>query len=559
LTFNNAAPNVLDSSDTAYFLSPGSGNGNSITRYAFATNSNPANDTITLTSPISIGGWSAPPAAAQPNGTTLDTSDGRFVSQTIQNGTSLWNVQSINASGLPTGVLYQFSTTGTSPLFTQGLFTAPNDSVFNLSVATNATKAWVTATRTWPSQGTPKGDAAMLMFNGNNNNTGGWSFNLIATSPSQYSGCSVCRWGDYSATQVDPSNSNLAWGFNQLTTGPDQFNNWTTRAVRVGVGAPGSPVNKHDFNADLMSDVLWYNTTSGQTVIWEINGASVIGGGSPGSVGSPWAIVGQRDFNGDGFYDILWRNGTSGQLVVWLLSGSMVIGGSSPGSVTTDWGAFGTGDFNGDGFGDVLWFNISTGQVVLWFLNGTSVIGGGSPGSAPSPWTVAGTGDFNGDGNTDILWYNTSTGQAVVWLLKGASVIGAGSPGSAANPWTVAGTGDFNGRQERHSLAQRHHWASGGVAAQRHLGNRRRLAWLGGESVDDCRNRRLQWRRFQRPHLVQHLYWAIGRVAVERRVGDRRWFARFGAEPLATPRHERGLMPAVQLTCGFAQPHFPGH
>jgi hypothetical protein len=201
----------------------------------------------------------------------------------------------------------------------------------------------------------------------------------------------------------------------------------------------------HDVNGDCLSDIVWYNTTTGQVVLWFLNGASVIGGGSPGSAASPFAIVGQRDFNGDGFADILWRNATTGQLVVWFLNGSSVIGGGSPGAAASPFSVLGTGDFNGDGFGDVLWYNTTTGQVVLWFLNGASVIGGGSPGSAASPFTIAGTGDFNGDGMTDILWYNNSTGQVVLWFLNGASVIGGGSPGSAASPFTIKGTGDFNG------------------------------------------------------------------------------------------------------------------
>jgi hypothetical protein len=205
------------------------------------------------------------------------------------------------------------------------------------------------------------------------------------------------------------------------------------------------PTGTHDFNGDCLSDILWYNPTSGQAVLWFVNGTSVIGGGSPGSVPSPWAIVGQRDFNGDGYADILWRNGSTGQAVVWLLNGTSVIGGGSPGTVTTDWTLAGTGDFNGDGMGDLLWYNASTGQVVLWFLNGASVIGSGSPGSAGSPWIVAGTGDFNGDGMTDILWYNTSTGQVVVWFLEGTTLLGGGSPGSVTTDWQVAGTGDFNG------------------------------------------------------------------------------------------------------------------
>src|SRR5262249_35383262 len=96
----------------------------------------------------------------------------------------------------------------------------------------------------------------------------------------------------------------------------------------------------HDFNHDARSDVLWQNT-GGQGVGWLVNGSTVIGGGSPGSVGSNWGIVGQRDFNGDGFADILWRS-TTGEVVIWLMNGASVIGGGSLGTVPPVWTSFGT-------------------------------------------------------------------------------------------------------------------------------------------------------------------------------------------------------------------------
>jgi hypothetical protein len=43
---------------------------------------------------------------------------------------------------------------------------------------------------------------------------------------------------------------------------------------------------------DRSTDILWYNTTTGQLVIWLIDGTSVVGGGSPGAAVSPWHIQG---------------------------------------------------------------------------------------------------------------------------------------------------------------------------------------------------------------------------------------------------------------------------
>jgi len=58
--------------------------------------------------------------------------------------------------------------------------------------------------------------------------------------------------------------------------------------------ASGEVPHAGDFNDDGMSDIAWYNTTTGQVVLWLLNGTSVIGGGSPGSAPSPWQIAGMN-------------------------------------------------------------------------------------------------------------------------------------------------------------------------------------------------------------------------------------------------------------------------
>src|SRR5262249_26043566 len=68
----------------------------------------------------------------------------------------------------------------------------------------------------------------------------------------------------------------------------------------------GRAVNR-DFNGDSRSDILWRHS-SGLVYQWLLNGTSVTGTGSPGSVSLEWAIVGVGDFNGDGKADILWRH-----------------------------------------------------------------------------------------------------------------------------------------------------------------------------------------------------------------------------------------------------------
>src|SRR5262249_14207523 len=192
------------------------------------------------------------------------------------------------------------------------------------------------------------GDGNTAIVGGNNDNVGigaAWVFTRSGGLFSQQ-GNKLVGTGASGIVQQGISVALSADGKTAIVGGPGD--NSSAGAAWVFVLAPPAA---HDFNGDLRSDILWRNGTSGQVAIWEMNGAFVTGGGSPGSMGSPWAIVGQRDFNGDGFADILWRNGTSGQAMIWLLDGTSIIGSGSPGTVTTGWTVAGTGDFNGDRMG----------------------------------------------------------------------------------------------------------------------------------------------------------------------------------------------------------------
>ena len=78
-----------------------------------------------------------------------------------------------------------------------------------------------------------------------------------------------------------------------------------------------------DFNGDGKADILWRNTTTGETAIWFINGTTVTSTASVGTVPTTWSIVATGDFNGDGKADIVWRD-TSGNVAIWLMNGATV-------------------------------------------------------------------------------------------------------------------------------------------------------------------------------------------------------------------------------------------
>jgi len=90
---------------------------------------------------------------------------------------------------------------------------------------------------------------------------------------------------------------------------------------------------------------------------------------------SDWVIQDVGDFNADGKADILWRNSTTGEVVIWLMNGTTMTSSTSLGNVSSDWSIAGVGDFNGDGYADILWQNTS-GELYLWLMNGTTIAAG---------------------------------------------------------------------------------------------------------------------------------------------------------------------------------------
>ena len=190
----------------------------------------------------------------------------------------------------------------------------------------------------------------------------------------------------------------------------------------------------------MVSDILWYNSSTGETQIWYMDGHKVAGratvlgeNGSATFIGLPWSIVGTNDFNQDGKADILWHNAATGETQIWYMEGHKVAGRATVlgenGSATfigLPWSIVGTNDFNQDGKADILWHNAATGETQIWYMDGHKVAGRatvlGENGSATFvglPWRIVGTNDFNQDGKVDIVWHNASTGETQIWSMDG--------------------------------------------------------------------------------------------------------------------------------------------
>ena len=81
-----------------------------------------------------------------------------------------------------------------------------------------------------------------------------------------------------------------------------------------------TPARIGEFNDDGTSDIVWYNSATGNVDLWQIvnaqwAGSVSLGSHPPGSVPS-----GVGDFNHDFTSDILWREAGTGVIDEWLVS-----------------------------------------------------------------------------------------------------------------------------------------------------------------------------------------------------------------------------------------------
>jgi FG-GAP repeat len=226
-----------------------------------------------------------------------------------------------------------------------------------------------------------------------------------------------------------------------------------------------TPVPFHsmrDFDGDARADVFWRHRTSGQNVLWEMDGLGVVPVPLPSVPDTNWDVKGGGDFNGDNATDVLWRNRTTGENAVWLMrAGSLAIADFLPRVPDLNLDVVGVGDFDGDRKSDIFWRNRTTGENIIWLMNGLT-IGAGSyiPLVSDLDWEVKGVFDFNGDGRDDIFWRHKGTGNNAIWLMNGFTLLSGGLISAVADlNWEIQGIADVNG-DLRGDVVWRH-WVTG--------------------------------------------------------------------------------------------------
>ncbi|WP_421656267.1 FG-GAP-like repeat-containing protein [Leptothermofonsia sp. ETS-13] len=201
---------------------------------------------------------------------------------------------------------------------------------------------------------------------------------------------------------------------------------------------------ENDFNGDGNSDLLWRNQVSGETVIWHMDGATLISFTSLPIAHPTWKLAAVTDFDGDRDPDILWQNQASGETVIWQMNGATLDTFANLPIAHPTWTVLEAADFDGDNDSDILWRNSETGENVLWQMNGTLINTVAALPVAHSSWRFGDAADFDGDGDLDLLWRNPETGENVLWQMNGTSLSTFSSLPVADANWAIATIANFD-------------------------------------------------------------------------------------------------------------------
>ncbi|AOW99417.1 hypothetical protein BJP34_08060 [Moorena producens PAL-8-15-08-1] len=189
---------------------------------------------------------------------------------------------------------------------------------------------------------------------------------------------------------------------------------------------------------DGIRNPLWRDTLTGGVAVWNMERSefqdAIITQAPAGQPGSDlnWAIRGTGDVNGGGAEEIFWYNTSSGEIAVWEIDQTgfqkatnitKTNGENMIESPNSSWQLVAAGDMDGDGDADAIWENMNTQEFGYWKLDGTvyqeAVLIDARP--ADGPWEFRGAYDANRDGIDDFFFRN-SQGQNGLWIIENNSV-----------------------------------------------------------------------------------------------------------------------------------------
>jgi hypothetical protein len=213
--------------------------------YRMENTAHPPETSLVLQANVPVTAWDIPPLAFNGGGPLLDTLDGRFQNNSVQNGTSLWNVhtEGIVRNGVAYNRprFYEINTT-TNAVAREGLFFLDFTSDdWNASVGVNASQEAFFTFSSARSNLFPqiRTQGCQVAVDGCSGDIGAGTLIVSSTSYSQHIDSSGRnRYGDYTSVSLDPTGitgcaaHRRAWITNQYTDSTDHL--WDTRLARIG-------------------------------------------------------------------------------------------------------------------------------------------------------------------------------------------------------------------------------------------------------------------------------------------------------------------------------------
>jgi hypothetical protein len=281
--------------------------------------------------------------------------------------------------------------------------------------------------------------AIAATYNGAAVSTSGWTFKVV--TPTGAAVASNISINAAAGVITVTSYAGKTWPDSLVIITPN------TPVSSIKVTANTIPYDFWSFNLPHLPSALLFQevnvapTAAGMIASWQLNGATIQGGGAIANPGSAWAYMGTTDLFGTGYTDILFRNQT-GMYAFWAISGSSIVSGGNIANPGGTWNLAGLADFNGDGRDDMV-FEDMTGNLFLWAMNGPSIVVGGSLGNPGPGWRLLAAADFGGAG-AGLLFENAS-GVYAEWQMTGTTITSAITLGAPASGWAYAGVADLTG------------------------------------------------------------------------------------------------------------------
>ena len=192
---------------------------------------NASTPSASLSSPVNVtvNSYSDAPNATQPDGTTdLDTGDSRFRSFVHQVGNSLWAVHGINADGRAAIRWYEIDK-NTNAVLQSSTIGDPDRDYYYPSIAVNQFGNVVIG---FNRSGLTEFVSSYAVVGNTIDGVTTFSSPILLKSGVANYSLGNKRWGDYSATTVDPNDPSIFWTIQAVASAP---NTWSTQITEIKI------------------------------------------------------------------------------------------------------------------------------------------------------------------------------------------------------------------------------------------------------------------------------------------------------------------------------------